>query len=170
MQETAIQDELGSLDGAEEQALGGELPDLPSSGLGLGEEDPGLGDPAGGLPDLDPSPPPSSGTLDKAIEELENLAPDAMAKTRASRNAPSDGASEMIWDIPIEVHIVIGSAELTVAELMALEGGEIIALDRHVGEPVDVTVNGRRIARGEITVMEQDETRFGIKITEIVSR
>jgi flagellar motor switch protein FliN/FliY len=45
-----------------------------------------------------------------------------------------------------------------------------VALNRRIGEPVDVVVNGRRIARGEITVLESDPSRFGIRLTEIAGR
>ncbi len=47
------------------------------------------------------------------------------------------------------------------SDLMNLQKGSTVALDRRIGEPVDVMVNGRRIARGEITVVEGDSTRFG---------
>jgi flagellar motor switch protein FliN/FliY len=52
---------------------------------------------------------------------------------------------------------------------MNLTEGAIIALDRKIGEPVEITVNGRRIARGEITVLENDDTRFGVKLIEVLS-
>ncbi len=51
--------------------------------------------------------------------------------------------------------------------LMNLTEGATIALDRKIGEPVDIVVNGRMIGRGEITVLENDETRFGVKLIEI---
>jgi len=71
-------------------------------------------------------------------------------------------------DIPVDVQIVLGSTEMAVAELMALQKGSTVALNRRVGEPVDVVVNGRRIACGEITVLEHDPSRFGIKLTQII--
>ena len=45
----------------------------------------------------------------------------------------------------------------------------IIALDKKIGEPVEIMVNGRRIARGEITVLENDDTRFGVKLIEVMA-
>ena len=57
---------------------------------------------------------------------------------------------------------MLGSTEMPVSELMALQKGSTVALNRRIGEPVDVVVNGRRIARGEITVLENDPSRFGI--------
>ena len=52
---------------------------------------------------------------------------------------------------------------------MALQKGSTVALNRRIGEPVDVMVNGRRIAKGEITVLEHDPSRFGIRLTEIIT-
>lgn len=77
--------------------------------------------------------------------------------------------SGVIMTIPVDVQIVLGSAEMQVSELMALKKGATVALDRRIGEPVDVVVNGRKIARGEITVLDSDPTRFGIRLTEIIS-
>ena len=62
---------------------------------------------------------------------------------------------------------MLGSTEMPVSDLMALQKGSTVALNRRIGEPVDVVVNGRRIARGEITVLENDPSRFGIRLTEI---
>ncbi len=74
---------------------------------------------------------------------------------------------DLIMDIPIDVQIVLGSSRMQVSGLMNLAEGAIIALDKKIGEPVEITVNGRKIGRGEITVLEHDDTRFGIKLTEI---
>ncbi|NLR98951.1 flagellar motor switch protein FliN [Rhizobium sp. P38BS-XIX] len=74
---------------------------------------------------------------------------------------------DMIMDIPIDVQIVLGSSRMQVSGLMNLTEGAIIALDKKIGEPVEITVNGRKIGRGEITVLEHDDTRFGIKLTEV---
>lgn len=106
--------------------------------------------------------------LNKAIEELrgvlhEGEEPDtaARARTEAIEN------SAIVMDIPVEVQIMLGSTEMPVSDLMGLRKGSTVALDRRVGEPVDVMVNGRRIACGEIIVLENDPTRFGIRLTEI---
>jgi len=115
----------------------------------------------------------STNELDKALEELNGLGDPALsdgAAAGASGMTKGNAPDNFILDIPIDVHIVIGSAELSVARLMDLSEGEMITLNRRVGEPVDVMVNGRNIAKGEITVLENDETRFGLKITELTGR
>lgn len=76
---------------------------------------------------------------------------------------------ELIMDIPIDVQIVLGSSRMQVSGLMNLEEGAIIALDKKIGEPVEIMVNGRIIGRGEITVLENDDTRFGVKLTDVLS-
>ncbi len=76
---------------------------------------------------------------------------------------------DLIMDIPIDVEIVLGSSRMQVSGLMELEEGATIALDKKIGEPVEIMVNGRRIGKGEITVLENDDTRFGVKVTEVLS-
>ena len=89
-----------------------------------------------------------------------------------TQQEPGSGLSanlDLIMDIPIEVQIVLGSSRMQVSGLMNLEEGAIIALDKKIGEPVEIMVNGRRIARGEITVLENDDTRFGVKLIEVMA-
>ncbi len=76
---------------------------------------------------------------------------------------------DLIMDIPIDVQIVLGTSRMLVSGLMGLEEGATIALERRIGEPVEIMVNGRCIARGEITVLENDDTRFGVKLIEVMS-
>ncbi|MBZ6079350.1 flagellar motor switch protein FliN [Microvirga puerhi] len=75
---------------------------------------------------------------------------------------------ESILRIQVLIQVVLGSATMPVANLMKLGRGAIIPLDHRVGEPVDVVVNGRVIARGEVVVVEDDNSRFGVSLTEIV--
>ncbi|MFD2031550.1 flagellar motor switch protein FliN [Ancylobacter dichloromethanicus] len=70
--------------------------------------------------------------------------------------------------VPVTLQVVLGSASLPVARLMKLGRGAIVPLDRRVGEPVDIVVNGRIIARGEVVVVDEDNSRFGVSLTEIV--
>ena len=77
---------------------------------------------------------------------------------------------ETILRIPVNVQVVLGSATMPVSNLLKLGRGAVIPLDHRVGEPVDVVVNGRIVARGEVVVVEDDNSRFGISLTEIVGR
>lgn len=92
------------------------------------------------------------------------------AAPAADETAPGSGMTanmDLIMDIPIDVQIVLGTSRMQVSGLMALTEGATIALDRKIGEPVEIMVNGRVIGRGEITVLEGDVTRFGVKLLEI---
>jgi flagellar motor switch protein FliN/FliY len=110
---------------------------------------------------------PQEDQLNKAIEELRGVLHDTdEAPSGAATAAPGSNPS-IILGIPVEVQIVLGSTEMPVSELMSLQKGATVSLNRRIGEPVDVMVNGRHIAKGEITVLEDDPSRFGIKLTEI---
>lgn len=127
------------------------------------------------IPDLDVpfagnfSADPQEEELNKAIEELRGVLHDgdheAPAEPVTNEKAPNNN---IIMNIPVDVQIVLGSAEMPVSELMALQKGSTVALNRRIGEPVDVVVNGRKIACGEITVLDSDPSRFGIKLTQII--
>jgi len=91
----------------------------------------------------------------------------------AARKATLDAGAgttnlDLIMRIPVTVKVVLGSATMPVANLTKLGRGAIIPLDRRVGEPVDVVVNGRVIARGEVVVVDEATSRFGISLTEVV--
>jgi flagellar motor switch protein FliN len=108
--------------------------------------------------------------LNRAIEELRDVLHEEEQQRPSSGQpsvVPMSPNSSLIMDIPVEVQIVLGSTEMAVSDLMGLQKGSTVALNRRIGEPVDVVVNGRRIARGEITVLENDPSRFGIKLTEV---
>lgn len=83
---------------------------------------------------------------------------------------PADSARNLdtILRIPVEIQVVLGSATMPVANLMKLGRGAVIPLDHRIGEPVDIVVNGRVVARGEVVVVEDDNSRFGVSLTEIV--
>jgi flagellar motor switch protein FliN len=106
--------------------------------------------------------------LNRAIEELRDVLQEEQQRPQAEPSVvPTGPNSSLILDIPVEVQIILGSTEMAVSDLMGLQKGSTVALNRRIGEPVDVVVNGRRIARGEITVLESDPSRFGIRLTEV---
>lgn len=85
----------------------------------------------------------------------------------------ADGSTQTSIDtilrIPVNLQVVLGSCTMPVAQLMKLGRGQVVALDHRVGEPVDIVVNGRVIARGEVVVVDDDSSRFGVSLTEIVT-
>ena len=72
---------------------------------------------------------------------------------------------EAVYDVPVRVSAILGRAKMKVSDLMQLKRGMIIDLDRKVGEPIDIYVNNRLVARGEVVVVED---RLGITMTEII--
>ncbi|AMG86363.1 flagellar motor switch protein FliN [Bartonella bacilliformis] len=72
--------------------------------------------------------------------------------------------------IPVEVQIVLGSTTMPVANLMNLGRGSVITLNKQIGDPIDIVVNGRIIARGEVIVLEDDSSRFGVSLTEVIDK
>ncbi len=72
---------------------------------------------------------------------------------------------EAIFDVPVRVSAVLGRARMGVSELMRLDAGRLVELDRKVGEAVDIYVNDRLVARGEVVLVED---KLGITMTEIV--
>jgi flagellar motor switch protein FliN len=74
---------------------------------------------------------------------------------------------ELLLDVGLEVTVELGGARMSIGEVLALRTGSVIELDKLAGEPVDVSVNGTLIARGEVVVVDE---KFGVRITEVVSK
>lgn len=77
---------------------------------------------------------------------------------------------DLVMSIPVDVQVVLGGANMPVSELMKLGRNAVITLDKQIGDPVDIVVNGRVIAHGEVIVLENDPARFGVTLTEIIGR
>ncbi|OSQ42672.1 flagellar motor switch protein FliN [Thalassospira alkalitolerans] len=90
-----------------------------------------------------------------------------MAKNDDDPFARRHAASEIgaAYDVPVRVSTVIGKSQIQVAQLMRLTRGAVLELDRKVGEPVDIYVNNRLVARGELVVVDEN---LGVTITEVV--
>ena len=73
---------------------------------------------------------------------------------------------DAVYDIPVQVSAVLGRATMQVAQLLKLGRGAVIELDRKLGEAVDIYVNNRLVARGEVVMV--DDNRLGVTMTEIV--
>ena len=109
-------------------------------------------------------------------QSLEDLAAAFGAKQEGSERSSHSSSSDpgqssnmdLIMRIPVTVQIVLGTATMPVANLAKLGRGAVVPLDRRVGEPVDVVVNGKVVARGEVVVTDEDNSRFGISLTEVL--
>jgi len=70
-----------------------------------------------------------------------------------------------VFDVPVNISAVLGKAHMSVAQLLKLNRGSVLELDRKVGEAIDIFVNNRLVARGEVVVVED---RLGVTMTEII--
>ena len=70
-----------------------------------------------------------------------------------------------VFDVPVHISAVLGKASMSVAELLKLGAGSVLELDRKVGEAIDIYVNNRLVARGEVVIVEE---RLGVTMTEII--
>ncbi len=92
-------------------------------------------------------------------EEQEDQLPDG--------GRPPTNAKELeaVYDIPVQVSAVLGKANMQVSQLLKLGRGAVVELDRKVGEAIDIYVNNRLVARGEVVLVED---RLGVTMTEII--
>jgi flagellar motor switch protein FliN len=102
--------------------------------------------------------------LEEAITETTNAAADA-----SQSNAEFGDNSALIMGLPVMMKVVLGSAKMPVATLAKLAKGSVVKLDKMVGDPVDILVNGRLIARGEVVVLNEGTSRFGVVLTQVGS-
>ncbi len=98
---------------------------------------------------------------DAAIAEESNEA--AAEMPVAASGEPLD--LEVVHDIPLHVSVVLGKTKLSIAELLALQTGSVVELERNIGEPVDVYVNNRLVAKGEVVIVDN---HIGITMTEMI--
>jgi flagellar motor switch protein FliN/FliY len=87
---------------------------------------------------------------------LEHAAPAPVSAEELSR----------LHDVPVELAVEVGRTKMTIREALALGPGSIVTLNRLAGEPVDLLVNGKPIARGEVVVIDEE---FGLRVTEVLA-
>lgn len=90
------------------------------------------------------------------------------AASEEARQAQSGPVKELeaVYDIPVQISAVLGRATMQVSQLLKLGRGAVVELDRKLGEAVDIYVNNRLVARGEVVMV--DDNRLGVTMTEIV--
>jgi flagellar motor switch protein FliN/FliY len=89
------------------------------------------------------------------------------SEPQAGPDALEQGAAQLapVYDVPVNIQAVLGRSYLDVASLLRLSRGSVIELDRKVGEAIDIYVNNRLVARGEVVVVDE---RLGVTMTEII--
>lgn len=88
--------------------------------------------------------------------------------SKDSKKAASNGNKDMdlILDIPVTISLEVGRTSISIKNLLQLNQGSVVELDRYAGEPLDVLVNGTLIAHAEVVVVNE---KFGIRLTDVVS-
>ena len=87
-------------------------------------------------------------------------------QSETAENEPRTASDlEAVFDVPVSIAAVLGRTHMEVADLLKLEEGDVIELDRKVGEAIDIYVNNRLVARGEVVLVED---RLGVTMTEII--
>lgn len=114
--------------------------------------------------------------MEEANTPMENVADAATAalgaenvtldKLHATNSSGEDLNLDVILDIPVTISMEIGSTKINIRNLLQLNQGSVVELDRMAGEPLDVVVNGTLIAHGEVVVVNE---KFGIRLTDIIS-
>ncbi|HEV7385029.1 MAG TPA: flagellar motor switch protein FliN [Phenylobacterium sp.] len=97
--------------------------------------------------------------------KLDEFAPGegALAETSEEDKIATDLAP--VFDVPVNISAVLGRASMSVAQLLQLGQGSVLELDRKVGEAIDIYVNNRLVARGEVVIVDE---RLGVTMTEII--
>lgn len=110
------------------------------------------------LPELQQgSPGTAVGDVNAGLSDFEGPSEDEHQKLAADL--------QPVFDVPVSVQAVIGKTKMEVSELLRLAPGSVLELDRRVGEAIDIYVNSRLVARGEVVVIED---QLGVTMTEII--
>lgn len=106
--------------------------------------------------------------LAENLAEPESAKPEFadLAGGNAEEADPAEPSLDAVNDVPVNVQAVLGRSRMPIGELLRMKAGMVLELDRRVGEPVDIFVNNRLIARGEVVMVDG---ALGVTLTEIVS-
>lgn len=112
-------------------------------------------------------PPAAKPTAAGGEEAAKKAAAPAQFDSLSKGKNPSEVQNlDFILDIPLEVSVEIGRTKMVVSELLQLGQGSVVELDKYAGEPVEIFVNERLIAMGEVVVVNE---KFGVRLTDIIS-
>jgi flagellar motor switch protein FliN len=105
---------------------------------------------------------------EQAQQEAAAASPAALDNFSDSNATPAEGDANMdvILDIPVTISMEIGRTKVNIRNLLQLNQGSVVELDRLAGEPLDVMVNGTLVAHGEVVVVNE---KYGIRLTDVIS-
>ena len=88
-----------------------------------------------------------------------------MVKKEQAEEENMELTLEALYDVPVQVSVVLGSTSMPLSNILKLGKGAVIELERTVGEPIDVFVNNKKVAKGEIVIVDE---KIGVTLTEVV--
>ncbi len=142
-----------------------EAGDVPDANLDEGAEAE-----SGTAPEAEPNATPETETSDASAEmpasDVQPAPLDPLKDTSVRTGSDKEINLDVILDVPVEVSMEIGSTKMNIRNLLHLNQGSVVELDRLAGEPLNVKVNGTLIAHGEVVVVNE---KFGIRLTDIIS-
>lgn len=105
---------------------------------------------------------------DNEVEsQLESVAKAASGVSAAASGAGKQGQTlEFILDVTLQVTVEVGRARMTIQDLLQLGQGSVVELEKLAGEPLDIYINGKQVARGEAVIVNE---KFGVRLTDIIS-
>ncbi|MFV1983151.1 MAG: flagellar motor switch protein FliN [Thiohalomonadales bacterium] len=103
---------------------------------------------------------------DVASAESDEVEKAELKNLKDNSTSNSDVSMEVLLDIPVTISMEIGRTKINIRNLLQLNQGSVVELDRLAGEPLDVIVNGTLIAHGEVVVVNE---KFGIRLTDVIS-
>ena len=105
--------------------------------------------------------------LTEVIDELQRDVSEGRPKSWSTALKEKPEFSATVFSVPVNIQVLIGSTKMLVSELMALEKNSIVTLNSKIGDPVDMLVNGTKVASGELEVMDSDPEKICIRITQL---
>lgn len=109
----------------------------------------------------------STEKIERALEDAAQTVAVEVGKLASLGSANPNGEPigiENLLNVPVKVTVEVGRSRLTLAELVKLQAGSLVTLDREAHEPVDILVNGKVVARGEVVTIDQ---KYGVRITSV---
>lgn len=105
-------------------------------------------------------------STEEPLETTDDTIQDKQGSNKPSTNSTDEVNLDVILDVPVTLSMEIGRTRINIRNILQLNQGSIVELDRFAGEPLDVLVNGTLIAHGEVVVIND---KFGIRLTDVIS-
>jgi flagellar motor switch protein FliN/FliY len=99
------------------------------------------------------------------LEKVASAAGDVAAAASAVTSPAPRASMEMLLDVNLHVIVEVGKAKMTVQDLLQLGQGSVVELEKLAGEPLDIYINGKHVARGEAVIVNE---KFGVRVTELI--